>query len=580
MLALYRVGSASRRAAGLPPPAHAPWRRAGHRAVAGVVGARSAGSSPATGRSIARPRRVGAGGSARRAWLRAPRADRRRAVRRRLPRLPADGRARGGDHGHPARASPTTPQFIRRFEAEAELVARLEHPHIVPLYDYWREPDAAYLVTRLFRGGSLADAVGRTARRRRGRARLASDIGSALALAHRRGVVHGAIKPANILLDDDRRAYLTDFAIAGDERAVGASSGGPTVRCARAAAGRRPRPSPTCTASRCRGLRAHRSASPSTARRRRLPAAIAGVIERGHGRDRRSAPPMPRSLRRRRSTPPCGARRAAPTAIRDRAVATRTRACAPSTRPTPPTSSAASGSSNGSWPGSASPARGAGSWRSSARAAAASRAWSTPGCCPPCAAERVPGSHDWFVVTMSPGATRSRSWRRRCCGSRSNPPPSLLDQLTDGDGGIRRAVQRVLPDDGSPLLLVIDQFEELFTQATPATAHAFLDALRRRGRRPARPRCGWCVTLRADFYDRPLRHRAVRRAAAPRHRSHHADGAGRARAGDRRSRRAGRRALRAGPRRRHRGRRRRPRRRPAAAAVRADRAVRPAPRPR
>ena len=53
------------------------------------------------------------------------------------------------------------PAFIRRFEADAELVARLEHPHIVPLYDYWREPDAAYLVMRVFRGGSLADAVRR-----------------------------------------------------------------------------------------------------------------------------------------------------------------------------------------------------------------------------------------------------------------------------------------------------------------------------------------------------------------------------------------------------------------------------------
>ena len=40
------------------------------------------------------------------------------------------------------------PDFIRRFEANAQLVAQLEHPHIVPLYDYWREPDAAYLVTR------------------------------------------------------------------------------------------------------------------------------------------------------------------------------------------------------------------------------------------------------------------------------------------------------------------------------------------------------------------------------------------------------------------------------------------------
>ncbi len=47
--------------------------------------------------------------------------------------------------------------FIRRFEAEAQLVARLEHPHIVPLYDYWREPGGAYLVFRLLGGGTALD---------------------------------------------------------------------------------------------------------------------------------------------------------------------------------------------------------------------------------------------------------------------------------------------------------------------------------------------------------------------------------------------------------------------------------------
>ena len=50
-------------------------------------------------------------------------------------------------------------EFIRRFEAEAQLVARLEHPHIVPLYDYWREPGGAYLVFRLLTGGTARDAV-------------------------------------------------------------------------------------------------------------------------------------------------------------------------------------------------------------------------------------------------------------------------------------------------------------------------------------------------------------------------------------------------------------------------------------
>src|SRR3989304_216513 len=53
------------------------------------------------------------------------------------------------------------PDFIRRFEAEALLVARLEHAHIVPLYDYWREPNIAFLVMRWLRGGSLRVALRR-----------------------------------------------------------------------------------------------------------------------------------------------------------------------------------------------------------------------------------------------------------------------------------------------------------------------------------------------------------------------------------------------------------------------------------
>ncbi|HRE46255.1 MAG TPA: protein kinase, partial [Aggregatilineales bacterium] len=49
--------------------------------------------------------------------------------------------------------------FIRDFESEVQLVARLEHPNIIPLYDYWREPDGAYFVMRWVRGGSLRQAL-------------------------------------------------------------------------------------------------------------------------------------------------------------------------------------------------------------------------------------------------------------------------------------------------------------------------------------------------------------------------------------------------------------------------------------
>ena len=51
------------------------------------------------------------------------------------------------------------PEFIRRFEGEAQIIARLEHPHITPLYDYWRDPEGAYLIMRWLRGGSLRDAL-------------------------------------------------------------------------------------------------------------------------------------------------------------------------------------------------------------------------------------------------------------------------------------------------------------------------------------------------------------------------------------------------------------------------------------
>jgi WD40 repeat protein/serine/threonine protein kinase len=108
------------------------------------------------------------------------------------------------------------PDFIRRFEWEAQLVARIEHPYIVPLYDYWRDPDGAFLVMRWLRGGNLHDALHNRPLPNEMLGRLIEQIGGALASAHRRGVVHRDLKPANILLDEDGNAYLADFGIAKD----------------------------------------------------------------------------------------------------------------------------------------------------------------------------------------------------------------------------------------------------------------------------------------------------------------------------------------------------------------------------
>lgn len=106
------------------------------------------------------------------------------------------------------------PDFISRFESEAQLVARLEHPHIVPLYDFWREPGAAYLVMRLLRGGTLEQQLRLGALETVSLTRLITQVGAALDAAHRAGVVHRDVRPANILTDDDGNYYLSDFGIA------------------------------------------------------------------------------------------------------------------------------------------------------------------------------------------------------------------------------------------------------------------------------------------------------------------------------------------------------------------------------
>ncbi len=109
-------------------------------------------------------------------------------------------------------------EFIRRFEIEAQLIARLEHLHVVPLYDFWRDPQGAYLVMRWLRGGSLSDALREEPFDLESAAFLLDQVAAGLTAAHSQGIVHRDLKPSNILLDEEGNAYLADFGIAWDLR--------------------------------------------------------------------------------------------------------------------------------------------------------------------------------------------------------------------------------------------------------------------------------------------------------------------------------------------------------------------------
>src|SRR5581483_9191148 len=106
------------------------------------------------------------------------------------------------------------PQFLERFLHEARVVASLDHPNILPLYDFGEAEGAPYLVLPYLPGGSLAD-------RMKGRptplalvAAWLIQLAGALDAAHARGVLHRDVKPGNVLVNKDGRLALGDFGIA------------------------------------------------------------------------------------------------------------------------------------------------------------------------------------------------------------------------------------------------------------------------------------------------------------------------------------------------------------------------------
>lgn len=405
------------------------------------------------------------------------------------------------------------PSFVKRFEAEAQFVAQLEHPHIVSLYDYWRDPEGAYLVMNHLRGGSVAQALERATFNPPAALRVLDQVGGALAYAHRHGVIHGDIKPGNVLLDDDGNAYLSDFGIAHHHvdsvGAPGTTSVAYVAPEEMAGSGRDTRSDIYCLALLAQELLTGRRPAlgaqpqPLTELRQDVRAEVGQVIAKAasvdpdHRHDR--VEDFLRALRQAFGTdvltsdfdggvdadirnPYKGLRAFAEVDAKDfHGREGLVDELLESIRANGLT--AAVGPS--------------GSGKSSAVKA---------GVLPAVRSGALGGDTDWVVAEMFPGSYPFEELEATLLKIAVERPEGLLADLQHDERGLLRVSKQILPDDGTSLLLVIDQFEELFSLVSDTEVRdRFLDNLVT-ACRDERSRVRVMVTMRADFFDRPLVH--------------------------------------------------------------------------
>ena len=104
--------------------------------------------------------------------------------------------------------------FAARFQREAKVVAKLEHPNIIPIFSFGIEGGTPWMAMRLIAGGSLSAVLKKGSFGLERSVAVIRAVADALTYAHAQGVVHRDVKPQNILLDQEGRVYLADFGIA------------------------------------------------------------------------------------------------------------------------------------------------------------------------------------------------------------------------------------------------------------------------------------------------------------------------------------------------------------------------------
>ena len=438
---------------------------------------------------------------------------------------------------------PIVPDFIRRFEAEARTVARLEHPYILPLYDFWREADGAFLVMRYMRGGSLTDALANSGAWSIERMlRLVDQIGSGLAASHQQGVVHHDLKPANILCDEDGNSFLADFGIARHILDVPQSTTPQLTTSPYYTSPEQLRGEPTTPQSDIytfgyllfellTGQKSWPSASIGTLIQRHLQTpmpipstinpelneAIDGVLQKATAKvasDRFASVPI------------------FVTAVREALVGDGTAIGIPQPLPTAMIDGNPYKGLRAFQEGDAELFFGrtelikqlidqlqssrflaivgpSGSGKSSVVKAGLVPKLRKPALSLTKGGE-VARSEEWFIVEMVPSSHPFEELEAALLRVAIEPPDGLIEPLQKDVRGLTRTLKRIMPpaeaNNGEPgqLLLVIDQFEELFTLVEDeAQRQLFIDSLLAALNEP-RSQLRIVLTLRADFYDRPL----------------------------------------------------------------------------